>query len=266
MKVKNTSLIMSTAVAAAVALVVAYVIFYQVAPLAGIWNDIALNLVTTISALCAAIVSTAIYYQYHPGDFPRAIWRNFMFGTWAWTLGELIWGVFDVVTGNVPVPSPADVAWVLGFVFFSMGLYRQYIVINPKRLDFARKVVPTVWIGSFVIPLILLVALRSLTVDAYVDYWYSVADFSVGFSGLLFFMTFQGGRMSHAWVGLILFGLSDFLYAWAVQTGLYAWSVDQGNLLSLVIDSSYIAAYLILALGFLSHWVLLRYGANDPRN
>jgi hypothetical protein len=41
---------------------------------------------------------------------------------------------------------------------------------------------------------------------------------------------------------------------------MYAWSVENGNILSLVIDSSYLAAYLILAIGFLGHWMLLRRG------
>ena len=58
----------------------------------------------------------------------------------------------------------------------------------------------------------------------------------------------------------MVFGLSDLLYAWAEKTQLYEASAESGNFLSLLIDTTYLAAYLILGIGFLGHWVLLRYG------
>jgi hypothetical protein len=96
-----------------------------------------------------------------------------------------------------------------------------------------------------------------------VDIFYSAADLAVGIAGSLLIFTFQGGAMMRPWLGLVVFGVTDFLYAWAEQTGLYAWSVENGNLLSLIVDSSYLAAYLILALGFIAHWTLLRYGIDE---
>jgi hypothetical protein len=71
---------------------------------------------------------------------------------------------------------------------------------------------------------------------------------------------FRGGMIGRPWIGMVVFGVSDFFYAWAFQTGIYAWSLENSNLLTLAIDASYLSAYLILWLGFVNHWLLIRYG------
>ncbi len=64
--------------------------------------------------------------------------------------------------------------------------------------------------------------------------------------------------MARPWAGLFVFALADVLYAWLVESGLYATSAETGNLLSLIADTSYIAAYLVIALGFLSFFLFIR--------
>jgi hypothetical protein len=236
-----------------------YIVIYRYVPFTDRWNDIVLNLLTVFSAAVGAIVASLIFRSYEKDDSPRLIWQYLMIGCWLWFTGEVIWAYFASTVGDVPVGA-ADWAWTTGFICFNISLYYQYSVILPSKKVFYRNISIAIWIVVLLIPLIIVYLSGTPDLRIYIDYFYPFADLAVGIAGVLLVFTFRGGALTRPWLGLVIFGITDFLYAWAEQTGIYVWSAGQGNLLSLIIDSSYLAAYLILALGFLSHWVLLRYG------
>jgi hypothetical protein len=236
-----------------------YIIVYQYVPFTDPWNDVVLNLLTVLSAATAAIVAWLVFRSYEKDDSPRVIWQYLMIGCWLWFTGELIWAYFASTTGDVPVGA-ADWAWISGFICFNISLYYQYSLLLPSKKVFYRNISIAIWIVVLLIPLVIVYLSDTPELRTYIDYFYPFADLAVGIAGILLIFTFRGGALTRPWLGLVIFGITDFLYAWAEQTGIYTLSAEQGNLLSLIIDSSYLAAYLILALGFLSHWVLLRYG------
>jgi hypothetical protein len=243
-------------------IVTGYIVFYQFAPFDEPWNDIILNILTPIAAGFAAIMASLIFHHYEKDDAPRSIWQNLMIGCWLWFLAEVIWGYLIMVRGEVAV-GIMDGVWVLGFIFFTLALYHQYSLIAPSKKNFHRNVAIVTWTIVLLIPLAIASLTNSLNIKTYVDFFYPFADLAVGIAGVLLIFAFQGGSLMRPWVGLVVFGITDFLYAWAEQTGLYAWSAESGNLLTLFIDTSYTAAYLILGLGFLSHWILIKYGIVD---
>jgi len=242
-----------------VVLVLGYIIIYRLYPFNDSWNDIALSGITAASAAFAAIIATLIYRHYELDDPPRIVWKNLMYACWLWLLGEVIWGYFYVAIGEVPVGS-ADWTWVVGFVFFTLALYHQYKLVDPSRVNYFRKIAIVAWVIVLLIPLAIAYFTNSFDFETYITYYYPFADLAVGIAGLMLMFVFQGGTLMRPWVGLVVFSVTDLLYAWAEQTGLYAWSIENSNILTLFIDVSYIIAYIILALGFLGHWVFVNYG------
>ena len=237
-----------------------YIFVYQTAPFEVAINDTLLNLMITFASLFAAIVATVIFFHYHPEDRPRIVWLNLALGCWFWFLAEAIWTAIYFVLGVVPTPSAADVGWVIGFIFFTIAIYHQYILILPAWKNRIMIIAFGSWAFVLIVPWLVLSIMRIFTLEDCINYFYPLADLGIGIAGLMLVYFFRGGLLMRPWLGMVVFGISDFFYAWAEQTGVYTWSVENNNLLTLAIDSSYLAAYLILGLGFLSHWILINYG------
>jgi hypothetical protein len=256
----NSSWVYVTCWVLSVLLFASYIFIYQYAPLGDSFNDSALNLITTLASLFVAAFATAIYLHYHPEDRPRRVWNNLMIGSWLWFTAELLWGALDYIYGEVATPGVPDAFWVGGFVFFTIAFYWQYLLVVPSQQKRIRNIALGAWVLSLVLPLAGFLSAQAFTFADYINYFYPIADFAVGIAGLWLIFIFRGGALVRPWVGLVVFGISDLFYAWAEQTGVYAWSSENSNLLTLAIDSSYLAAYLILGLGFVGHWVLINYG------
>jgi hypothetical protein len=154
----------------------------------------------------------------------------------------------------------ADAGWAVGYIFFAIAIFYQYALILPAQQKRIRNVIYGVSAAVLVLPLLALSVMHIFTLENYVNYFYPVTDLAIGISGLMLVYFFRGGMLTRPWVGMVVFGISDFFYAWAVQAGLYEWSVQNGNLFTLFADSTYLFAYLFLTLGFVHQWVLINYG------
>jgi hypothetical protein len=247
------------------ALIAAYIFLYEYTPLESSLNDAILNSIITFGAFVSAFLSTLIYRSYQPEDQPRRIWLNIMMAGWLWFMGELLWQVYAYLYDNVPVPSVADVCWVVGFVFFTIAFYYQYALIKPSQKDNIRTFAIGAWLVVMLIPAVYLSVTDSFSVNYFVEFYYPFADLAVGLAGLMLVFVFRGGALMRPWIGLMVFGLSDLLYAWAEKSQVYSISAEHGNFLSLAIDTSYLVAYLILGVGYLGHWILLHYGVRIPK-
>jgi hypothetical protein len=244
-----------------VILLAGYIIVYQFSPFEALWNEIILNTVTALSAALAAGIATLIFLNHEKDDMPRIVWKNLMIACWLWFVGEVIWSYFYITRNEVPV-GVADWSWLVGFIFFTLALYHQYSLIKPSKKNLYRNIAFGAWIVVLLLPLVNVYYTNTLDPRTYIDFYYPFADLALGIAGILLAFTFQGGALMRPWIGLVVFGITDFLYGWAIQVGIYAWSEENSNLLSLFIDTTYVAAYLILALGFLGYWILIQYGAH----
>jgi len=265
LKLANPTLVNLTGLLIAIFLFATYVYLYQLAPLEEPWNDAALNLITSFSALLAAGVATAIYLHYHPEDLPRKVWVNLAIGSWFWFLGDTLWGILAYQVIEVPTPSIADPAWIIGIAFFTIAFYYQYVIIFPVQKQRILAITISAWLVAMIVPAVALLSAGAFGWGAYVDYYYPASEILIGIAGIALVVAFQGGALVRPWIGMVVFSISDFFYAWAEQFGLYEWSSANNSMLTLAIDVSYLAAYLILAFGFLGHWILIKYGLREKK-
>jgi hypothetical protein len=256
----NISPVMPVYAFVAVMLFVANLYVYQVTPFEGTLNNTILNIITVIAALMVAMTATSIFLHYHPEDFPRKIWLYMSIASWFWFLAESAWAVIIYIEETVTAPSIPDAGWVCGFIFFTIAFYYQYSVIFPTQKKRIIYVAIGAWALAIFAPLIGLIATQTFTPEAYINFYYPIADLGLGVAGISLIFVFRGGALMRPWFGLFFFGISDLFYAWAEQIGLYEWSAQNSNALTVTIDSMYLAAYLILGFGLLGHWALVRYG------
>jgi hypothetical protein len=241
-------------------LLAAYVWIYQQVPFPGRWNDILLSAINFLASLLTTISAILVLRSYRTNDRPRKIWFPLAIGFACWSLSEIIWGVYYAGGIEIPIPSLADLFWVLGYAFFTAALVRQFRVVNRKITNVA--------VVFAVIAIYILVAINTLGLIAIVrapisptsvvEYFYPVMDFSVGVAALILLFSFRGGIMAWPWMGMLVFSASDVLYAFLLESGLYAQSAESGNLLSLVADTTYIAAYFVVTLGFLYFYLFIK--------
>lgn len=236
-----------------------YVYFYQFSELPEEQSNLILNLISVLAPLSSAIFATLVFLNFEPGDKPREVWKYLTIFIWLWAIGELIWAGYLVFVGDVPLPSAGDAFWLAGFVFLTIALRKQYQFVTLKSVPLWQ--ILTIWAGVFVLAyLVLLLSQTEADLGNYLEFWYAVADFAAGIAAIRIFLAFRGGRLSRPWIGLFVLGLSDSIYAWLIATDMYAMSSAEGNLLSLVADTTYMAAYLVLATGFLATYLTLKYG------
>jgi hypothetical protein len=270
-KIWRTALTASAA--GIVACLLFYVLVYQFEPFSApffgspdlTWNDFFTNFLTILAAGVAAFAATIVWKQYSPGETGSVIWFFLAAGLWLWTLGEFLWAVLNLTVVEVPSVSIADIPWLVGYLCFSISLERQYAVIFKPAVRTRRLAVYGVWTGMLVLSALLGAAgsgfrWQAGTFSLMLQTFYAVADLTVAILAFLLVFTFRGGAMLRPWLGLFLFALSDGLYAWLYESGAYAFTAEAGNLPSLIADTLYVAAYLVLAFGLLTHYLLLTVG------
>ncbi|MEW5940964.1 MAG: hypothetical protein AB1750_14950, partial [Chloroflexota bacterium] len=86
-------------------LAVVYAVIYFVYPFDDFVNDLILNAVYMIAVFIPAVVSSAILKLYAKGEPPRRIWLYLSVGFWVWALAELVWILYNMIVGVVPLLS-----------------------------------------------------------------------------------------------------------------------------------------------------------------
>ncbi len=246
----------------AMLLVGMYIYFYQFSTLPTETNDLTLNLISLVAPLSSAIFATMVYLTFDPADKPRQVWKFMTIFIWIWTIAEFIWTITLMRTGDVPLPSLADAFWLSGFIFLTVALRKQYQIVTQKIV--AMWQIHAIWAGVFALSLLVTVAAGAeLNVGNYLEYFYAVADFAAGIVAIRIFIAFRGGLMSRPWIGLFILGLSDALYAWLIASDMYATSAEIGDPISMLADTSYMAAYLVLGIGFFATYLTIKHGPGN---
>lgn len=184
------------------------------------------------------------------------MWLAFGVGIWLWVLAEWTWASYYFVTGDWLDVSPADLLWIVGFAGLAVALKIQYELVYQTK-------VPNWQMFAWVLFVLAATALVVFITNSdqnfanYLAYFYPVADLATGAVAVFLFWQFRGGLFSWPWAGLFVMGLADSVYAWLEASAMLD-TLDQGW--SLFADTTYLAAYLILGLGFFLVYLVLRYG------
>ena len=256
-----------------VLLLAVYVWIYTAVPFSGFinpaaeitWNDFWVNLLTVLAAAFSAVTATLVLRCYERKEPLHLVWLSFAIGLWIWCAAELTWMVYNLAMGEVPNPSLADLFWVIAYVFFTIAFVRQYAMIYRPSQRKRFLVGCLGWLAILLLTLVIaLLPLKfdfgSLTLSSLVNIFYPVADFAIAVGSLYFIINFRRGAMTRPWLGLFAFAVADSVYAWLYESGMYTFSTLNENTVSAVSDTVYVAAYLILAMGLLMHFLLVRYG------
>ncbi len=240
-------------------LIVAYVYLYQFSSLPVEQNNLFLNLISLIAPLLSAIFANSVFLRYRLSDKPRSTWLYMMIFVILWTIAEFIWVACLIFTEDVPMPSLADAFWLTGFIFLTIALRKQEQLITRRLIPLT--IVALLWFGVAALSFIFLWGTGSpLTLGNYLEYFYAVADIAAGIVAVKLFWAFRGGLLARPWIGLFVLGVSDAIYAWLIATDMYAMAQDSGNLISLIADTTYMAAYLFLAVGFYALYLVIKHG------
>lgn len=251
----------------AVIVVAAYLVIYWFEPFSLFINTLLVNSFTVVASIFAAVIATMISGLYEKGEAPRRVWGNFAIGLWLWVAGEISWGYINLTRGEVPVGAQ-DVFWMISYLFFGQALLAQYTILNrPTAIERRSRILIVILsiMGLIWLTYNFLITTSQTTdkLSALANAFYPAVDVLLAGIALWLARSFAGGAFARPWWGVLAFSFSDLSYAWLDLSGTYAWSVDQGNLLSVITDVTYFAAYLILGLGVLSQWLFLKYGLRD---
>ena len=254
--------ILLLALIVAIAILAGYVYVYEASPFADDWNRFLIAAADPLTALLGAVALTGVVLYYRREDKPFSVWLYFTLGMWVWVLAESVWSYINFTTNQLPAIGLPDALWVGGYVLMGAALHGQYQIVFQTKI--ARWKVAAIWGGVLAVTLLVLIIVHSpIDLENFVNYLYPVLDFGLCLASVRLFMTFGAGKLSRPWIGLFVMGISDAVYAWLNATGQYQASSDAGTWLSVFTDSSYVAAYLILAIGFLMQYLLLRIGPED---
>ena len=250
----------------AVVITAAYVYLYQFDTTTSLWKSLYLSFIPAVVAALGAILATLIWRQFDPADRPRAVWRNLALSLWMWTIAEVIWAVYLQVQETAPVVSLADIPWVVAYFFFSIALLQQYrLVFRPTSKQEQRFVVAAI-VTIVILSMAGTAVLRRIIgtpegpLATFLNVFYPLSDLALAIVALTLARAFGGGRWARPWIALLAFTVADTLYTGLLLSGLYAFSVERGNVLSLIADTAYLDAYVVLALACHAQLLLLRRG------
>jgi hypothetical protein len=246
----------------AVLVLVAYALLYFFEPFSAFINQMFMDSLTTLSALMCTLILVIVLSFYQPGEPPRQIWLYFTVALGLWTLGELVWEIYNLTAGEVPYLTIADGFWALGYVFFTAALASQYRLF---RFDNSRKpfwIALAIWAVVLILTTTVLVLIKSESfLSDFLVYFYPIGDLAVAVAALILVIKFRRGILARPWLSLFAFVFSDSFYLWATSGGLYDWTGTNDNLITLVVELVYIIAYLFMGWGLLQQYIALRFGA-----
>jgi hypothetical protein len=245
-------------------LVASYALIYRYEPF-GDWSRLILDSITILAALTCAVTLTVIVTFYHPGEPPRQIWIYFALALWMWTIGEVIWGGYNLFMGEVPDITFGDAFYFSGYIFFTLALASQYrlVLFAPGRKIFW--IAAGIWLATIAATLLLMIAWKSQSFAEFLAYFYPLGDMVGGVAALVLVITFRGSALARPWISLLAFVFSDTLYLWATTQDLYAWNATDGFVgqewITMGVEMVYLVAYMIMFWGVFQQYLTLRFGA-----
>ncbi len=111
-----------------------------------------------LSAVFSGLAATLgmVYGAVSSHRFDRRLgqaWRLFALAMAMWTIGDVIWAVYDLGFGEVPYPSIADAFYLSTYVFFLLGTlkYPRPYQVSPEVKSVEAVDAERIWLDIFII-------------------------------------------------------------------------------------------------------------------
>ncbi len=219
----------------------------------------AYNGLTVLSSLAGAVLALLLWRGSDAGEVLKRVWGMLGIGLALWAFGEAIWSYYQLALKEGPTVSSADVMWGIGYVPLVLALWWRYrsLQATPTRQQLR------VGLGGFgILTLVVLVlVIRPMLVsddfdsgmEKFLLIFYPLGDLAIVLLVLLSMLVLAGGALYRPvvviTVGFLVVAISDLVYSYANWQGAY---LNQGvNAVTTFVDVSYIASYLMVALGLL---------------
>jgi hypothetical protein len=210
-------------------------------------------------AILNAVLVFIMWQKFAPLNKGRKLWGWFVIGWSLWALGEILYVVIGFLTDEVPYPSVADIAYIVGTILLIGGLVRR-VQDTPHHMK--RLQIISFWlIAIALMAIVYFLALQPiLRADAgsglgliLLDVFYPLSDLLILLLAIRLLFDYDTRSSSLGWVlvivGFILITVADLMYSYLYSSGLY-YPNDQVNLVTSVGSSiPYVLGYLFTALG-----------------
>jgi hypothetical protein len=207
------------------------------------------NVVMTMSAILCLFLSWRIFTLHKETEF-RRIGVCFVIYFAFWGLAEISWALYDTFFKITPVPTIADLFWLLGYVplFYictsTLGKYREHVSTS----DMAR--IAFVW-GLILLPttgyLLRLIAFSPEPfLPRLVNTLYPLLDSVLILLLFVLLVMYRNAKLETYWliitVGMLANAVGDLLFLYFETLGIY----EVGSLP----DNFFMLSYLVIAFGF----------------
>jgi hypothetical protein len=203
----------------------------------------------TPAASAAAAVLCARAARRHTGR-RRLFWRLVAAPCAAWTAGEVLWAVYDLGSGEVPVPSWADAGYLAALPLAAAALL-VHPALRGRATGRTRSLLDGLVIATAVFLLGWTLVFEPVhadltTLGGLVTFAYPLGDVAILFLVVLVIRGTTHGDRLDLWcllAGLLAITGSDAVYTYLTDVGVFS----SGNL----VDAGWFAGYLAIALGAL---------------
>lgn len=213
------------------------------------------------SVLMAVGLAFLLWRSFSPGEASKGIWACLGVGLLLWAVGEGLWSYDQLIGGEkLPYPSAADVAWLVGYIPLTLGLWLRYRSFQMRPRQRWQIIIVWVFVGlailavMFVVMPIALYGGASSFFEQAVNILYPVGDLILAFQALLLGLVLAGGSLSMPWgliaAGILCLAVSDLSYVFSVWRGWYEPDPASGvNFPTFAANLLYAAGYVVVCLG-----------------
>ncbi|RMG95434.1 MAG: hypothetical protein D6706_12025 [Chloroflexi bacterium] len=219
------------------------------------------NLVVLPLAMGLSLLALFLWQRVAVGKRAKWLWLGLTVGWMLWTVAEWWWAIAALIQEEVPYPSPADIFWLVGYIFLFWGLGIR-IRLMPKIAYPEQKLI--LWLVSIFFSVAALIFVfipiwQSNEPGAFVEntlnILYPLMDLVLLILSVRLFFAYRQGVYGGGWlwflVGFVFLSVADLLFAYASTVDLY-YPEQQLNFLStLGVDVPYNLAYLFWIIGAL---------------
>lgn len=216
---------------------------------------------TLLSAVMALVAAFAFFQVRKIEKDPVSIhlWTCMTAGLALWGLADTTWAVFEVfLQVEAPYPSFADLLWIAAYPVMLYGLAARLksLRVQPTRakryLIMALAVFWLILTAAFVLRPILADFSADRLLEGLVNLFYPLGDLALVIFASYYFVLLSKGRYALAWrlifAGLMWMTASDLLFSYATWNGMY-YPENGLNFVTIFIETTYVGAYVISALG-----------------
>lgn len=185
----------------------------------------------------------------------RLIWELIGAGLLFHFLGEIVWGVYEIVLSiEAPYPSIADVFWLIGYfpLFIALLLCRNELGAKLKRYEFSILPGVVLFFAAISFYFLIIPAMISGTaplLEKFFDVAYLTGDLLLVIPSVMIVILFGKGIWGKPWLficlGFVSFSIADSVYSYLTNKGLY----ESGNFIDLV----WLLGYVFMALAAFYH-------------